>query len=54
MIGYSTNNKGPYLVTEPTKITVQKNIGVIYKLGQIIDDENDDFFLDEWSLSTGV
>ena len=49
---YDTSNQGPILAKEPKTLVVLKNERTVYQLGKIIDEENDDYYLKEWSLST--
>ena len=51
-IGYDTSNQGPKLVEEPKTLIAKKNERTVFKVGQIIDEEDDGYFLQEWSLST--
>ena len=51
-LGYDTSNQGPILANEPKNLVAKKNERIVYQLGKIVDQENDDFYLKEWSLST--
>ena len=49
---YDTINSGPKLLKKPKTIVAEKGKRTVYQLGQIVDEENDFFHLEEWSLST--
>ena len=52
VLAYDTINFGPKLLKKPKTIVAEKSKRTIYQLGQIADEENDLFHLEEWSLST--
>ena len=52
VISYSTSNVGPELVTDIGTVIAHKNQRTTVSLGEIIDKENDQYFLKEWSLSS--
>ena len=51
-IGYDSSNQGPKLANEPKTLIAKKNKRTVFKVGQITDEEDDGYFLQEWSLST--
>ena len=51
IIKYNTNNDGPYFVDSPSTLSAVKGKKTTLFFGEIADDENDEFYLEDWNYS---